>query len=393
MKTAPPSRSSASLSWLARSRDASGAPDASAAAGAGRARRRAAAPSPSRASSRLRGAVASVLVSAAVTAGAALLLGGCAGEAKLPARAVELNRAGAAALAAGDYETAEARLGVALEYSPRFTEAWVNLGLVEMKRGAIDRARRDLGRARSLNPDLPAPHHALGLVEEVRGRARDAEKHYREAIHVDPGFAPSRANLGRLLFARGAWDDAREQFLRLTEVAPESLDGWLGLVESLVRAAREGDADAALDRARGRFGDRPELVLLVARQMLRREAYAAAEEALAPLTAGDDPDRRAAAWAWIAVARLGAGERDRAANAATQALAIRRDAVALYVVDALAARDRLAPPSPARRSGDAEPGETRAIPRAVRGDAAVSAVRGDGAVSEERGTPSRRAPR
>lgn len=59
----------------------------------------------------------------------------CSTVPPLPPKAIELNRDGAAALAAGDLATAEARLSVAIEYSPRFTEAWVNLGYVEMRRG------------------------------------------------------------------------------------------------------------------------------------------------------------------------------------------------------------------------------------------------------------------
>ena len=51
---------------------------------------------------------------------------GCASNPPLPPKAIELNQNGAAALAAGDLSTAEARLGLAIEFSPRFTEAWVN---------------------------------------------------------------------------------------------------------------------------------------------------------------------------------------------------------------------------------------------------------------------------
>ena len=74
---------------------------------------------------------------------AAVLSVGCASVPPLPPRAAELNRDGAAALAAGDLATAEARLAVALEYSPRFTEAWVNLGYVELRRGNLEKARKD----------------------------------------------------------------------------------------------------------------------------------------------------------------------------------------------------------------------------------------------------------
>ena len=86
-------------------------------------------------------------------------------------------------------------------------------------------ARKDLSRARSLNPDLPTPHHALGLLEEKLARKKQAMASYRAALAVDPAFAPSRSNLGRMLFDDARYDEAREQFLRLTEVAPESSTG------------------------------------------------------------------------------------------------------------------------------------------------------------------------
>jgi hypothetical protein len=44
----------------------------------------------------------------------------CAGTRELPQRAVELNALGALALAEGDLEAADARLSLALEYSPEF---------------------------------------------------------------------------------------------------------------------------------------------------------------------------------------------------------------------------------------------------------------------------------
>jgi len=202
-------------------------------------------------------AIRTVLALALLAAPAA-----CAASAPLPARAIELNRDGAIAMAGGDLETAEARVALALEYNPRFTEAWVNLGLVEMMRGNFERALRHLVRARDLNPDLPAPHHALGLLAEHELRGADAEKHYRAALKVDPGFAPARINLARLLFERGALDEAREHFLRATQVAPGCVEGWTGLSETLLRLGRIDDSDEVLVRAHARFGADPLVELL-----------------------------------------------------------------------------------------------------------------------------------
>jgi tetratricopeptide (TPR) repeat protein len=255
----------------------------------------------------------------------ALLLafaGGCSTIPPLPPKALELNSNGAAALAAGDLTTAEARFAVALEYSPRFTEAWVNLGYVELRRGNLGQARKHFVKARDLNPDLPAPHHALGLLADKREMGKEAEGHYRQALKVDPAFVPSRANLARRLFQRGAFEEAREQFLRLTQVEPDAIAGYLGLAECLLRLDREAEADDVIARGRVRFGETPELSMLVARQLLRRDAFEEAETVLAPLT--DDADRRraSAAWSWIGVARLARSDREGALTAAREAVAI-----------------------------------------------------------------------
>ena len=170
------------------------------------------------------------------------------------------------------------------------------------------------------------------MLDEREARGKQAEKGYRAALAVDPGFAPARTNLGRMLFASGRYEDAREQFQRLTEVAPEVLDGWLGLAESLARLGRERDSDQTTSRARRLLGDRPEIVLLVARQMLRRGAFEEAEALLAPLTSQDDRRRSATAWAWLGVARLGKGLAREAADAADEALAMDpADPVARFV--------------------------------------------------------------
>ena len=228
---------------------------------------------------------------------------------------------------------AEARLSVALEYNPRFVEAWVNLGYVELGRGNFEQARRDFLRARDLNQDLPAPHHALGVLADDEGRGEEAEQDYRAALKVDPGFAPARANLARRLYARGQYENAREQFERLIEVAPETIEGWVGDAEALRQLGREAQAEETVARARERFGDAPPLRLLVAREQVARGEWQEAEALLAPLLGGADRARAGAAWSWIAIARIGRGDAPGARQAALAALAIDRDdAVARYAL-------------------------------------------------------------
>jgi tetratricopeptide (TPR) repeat protein len=257
---------------------------------------------------------------------------GCAGTAPLQPKAVQLNRAGTEALAAGDLPLAEARFALALEYHPRFVEALVNLGLTEMQRGNFERARVLFERARRINSDLAQPHHALGVLAERERRPDVAAEHYREALRVNPGFAASRANLARMLYAAGRYDDAREQFLRLVEVEPTSLVGRTGLAETLLQLGRDDESDAVVDRAVRDFGNRPELLLLDARRRLRRGDAVAAQAVLLPLTGAKDDNARAA-WSWIAMARLSLGDHAGALEACESAFALDRDdALATYVV-------------------------------------------------------------
>jgi Flp pilus assembly protein TadD len=272
------------------------------------------------------------------TAAAAIALAalgaGCGSTVPLPAKAIELNALGARAIAEGRLSVAEARLSVALEYSPRFVEAWVNLGYVELARGNFEQARRDFLKARDLNPDMPTPHHGLGVLADERGRGDEAERAYRAALQVDPGFAPARANLARRLFARGQYENAREQFERLVEVAPDTVEGWVGEAETLRQLDRGAEADGVVARAVDRFGLEPPLRLLVARRAVERGEWVDAEALLAPLVGGADRGRACAAWSWIAVARIGRGDREGASDAARAALALDADdAVARYALE------------------------------------------------------------
>jgi tetratricopeptide (TPR) repeat protein len=268
----------------------------------------------------------------------------CTGTAPLAPKAVELNRAGADALAAGDLETAEARFALALEYHPRFVEALTNLGTVEMQRGNLTHARLQFERARRINPDLAQPHHALGVLAERERRPDVAAEHYRDALKVNPGFGPSRANLARLLFSAGRFDEAREQFLRLVEVDPGQLAGRTGLAETLLQLGRNEESDDVVKKARNDFGETPELMLLEARRIIRHGEFKEAEALLLPLTQGRDDTARAA-WSWIAAARLARTDYPGAFEAAEKTFALdRNDPVATYVVAMAlrATRDRRA---------------------------------------------------
>jgi protein O-GlcNAc transferase len=257
---------------------------------------------------------------------------GCAGTAPLPAKALDLNRAGIEALAAGDLETADARFSLALEYNPNFVDALTNQGLVELQRGNFERARQLLTRARRLNPDVAQPHHALGVLAERERRPDLASHDYYEALRVDPGFAPARANLAHLLYDGGRYEDALLQFKRLIEVAPDAVEARAGLAATLLHLERVAEASSVINDALSAFPDSPEVAILAARLEIRRGAYDEAVARLSPLT-HERTDLAVHALSWLAAAELAQGRLDDAVRSAERAIALAPDdALASYAL-------------------------------------------------------------
>jgi tetratricopeptide (TPR) repeat protein len=261
-----------------------------------------------------------------------LVFAGCAAGVPLPAPALALNNAGVDALTAGDLETADARLSLALEYSPNFVEALVNLGLVELERGNFERARTLILRARRLNSDTAQPHHALGVLAERSGRPDQASAHYYAALRVDPGFAPARSNLCRLLFAAGLFDEALVQYRRLLAVTPNDSVARAGMIDTLERLGRRAEADAELTVALGRDPTSAELGVLEGRSLLRQGRLSEAIERFRPLAQRRD-ELGARALAFTGVAELARCRLPQAVGAARAALALFPDElVATYVL-------------------------------------------------------------
>ena len=257
---------------------------------------------------------------------------GCAGSAPLPAKALDLNQAGVAALAAGDLETADARFSLALEYNPSFVDALTNQGLVELQRGNFERARQLFTRARRLNPDVAQPHHALGVLAERERRPDLASQSYYEALRVDPGFAPSRSNLAHLLYDGGLYEDALTQFKRLVEVTPDDPQAFAGLAATLLHLERVTEASTVLESALAAAPDNPDLIVLAARLEIRRGEFEAAIARLLPLASGRT-DVAVNALSWLSTAELARGQAREAVGAAERALALAPDdALASYTL-------------------------------------------------------------
>jgi Flp pilus assembly protein TadD len=169
--------------------------------------------------------------------------------------ALYVNNQAIAALAAGDYDLAEARLGAVLKLDPDFAPGYGNLGVILRRRGdiagAIDAYRHALtlqprdpsvlsnlaalytgiGRDREARTALsladlhlatPYTILARGDLEAADGKFEDALRYYRRAARLDPSIPEPHLSIARLALAAGRRDEARREAERALKLEPDN---------------------------------------------------------------------------------------------------------------------------------------------------------------------------
>lgn len=94
-----------------------------------------------------------------------------------------------------DYDAAETRCELCLEFNERNAECLNGLGLIWYARGDDERARKQWVRAIRENNDFAQPRSNMGVLEFENQNYAEAANHFRLAIEIDPRFLPARYNL------------------------------------------------------------------------------------------------------------------------------------------------------------------------------------------------------
>lgn len=149
--------------------------------------------------------------------------------------------------AEGETGLAADRLERAIELDPELTEAYVQLGLIELERERLERADRAFERALALAPDSDELRSDVGLVYLVNDRIDRAVELLREAAELDPDFAEHQNRLALALARRGSGDEALAAIENALAISPDAAH----LVDSLgtVRFYR-GELELAVEAYR-----------------------------------------------------------------------------------------------------------------------------------------------
>jgi len=149
----------------------------------------------------------------------------------------------------GDLDQAEARAKLAIEFSPKYAEAWNCRGLVEYRRGHLDLAIDYIKRALAYKNDFAEALNNLGaILMNERREYPQAENLFRSALQVDPGYPNARINLGLVLLYQDKGNEARDQYLRCLELDPNTCDCRMGLGVLALKAKDFGEACAQFEK-------------------------------------------------------------------------------------------------------------------------------------------------
>jgi len=176
-----------------------------------------------------------------------LLFCACATVGRISPQALELERQCMQSLAAADYDGANSRCELCLEYDENVAECLNGLGLVELAKGNQDKAKERFAKAIQVNPSLGQARNNLGAIFFKKGEYKEALTLYLAALHIDPGYEDARYNTGLCYLkigqqaaragntsqARVDFAEARSHYQKLLVVNPESAGAHrdLGLLE------------------------------------------------------------------------------------------------------------------------------------------------------------------
>ncbi len=145
-----------------------------------------------------------------------------------------------------DYDAAETRCELCLEYNERNAECLNGLGLIWYARGDDERARKHWVHAIRENNDFAQPRSNMGVLEFENQNFAEAVSHFRLAVEIDPRFLPARYNLALSYLRLGQkaivdkkdptphYKSAEVEYRKIFELYPEHAQSYgdMGVVMS-----------------------------------------------------------------------------------------------------------------------------------------------------------------
>lgn len=179
----------------------------------------------------------------------------------LPEDASIATHLGLAFASARDIGSAESCYRKALELSPNYADAHLNLANLLLESGRTDEAAEEYETAIRLAPNNGAVHYGRAMLEIRRGETDSAISALEQALTHAPALLPARVNLATLFLQTGRHEDAVSHLREAVSYAPESFDARLNLCAALQQINHTAEAVEVARGALALAPESPELLL------------------------------------------------------------------------------------------------------------------------------------
>ncbi|MBN1209842.1 MAG: tetratricopeptide repeat protein [Myxococcaceae bacterium] len=128
-----------------------------------------------------------------------------------------------------DLERAEVYCDLGLEFSPHYSDLWVNKGLIRLKQGRNDDAKDFFIKALRLNQEQAQAYQNLGFIYLQEGAYGKAHDNFQRALKVNPDYLEARYNLALAYTKMEKFEQARKEFRTILAVNPNIADAYHSL--------------------------------------------------------------------------------------------------------------------------------------------------------------------
>lgn len=168
----------------------------------------------------------------------------------------------------GNRTLAIQRLQAALETNDECYEAHVTLSTLLFAEDRPDQALLHGERAIALQPKDPAAYHHLARDLIAHRRTPAAIPYLRQALHLAPGSPNLLQDLATALAENGEREESVLVWIRLTQLHPKLLTGWLKLGGLYISAKKFKEAQTCAERSVQLAPDSPDAQLLMGLALL-----------------------------------------------------------------------------------------------------------------------------
>lgn len=166
----------------------------------------------------------------------------------VPRSAREFFESGQKALENGsDYAKSIEWFNKAIKAYPKYSEAYLLMGLAYRAQHNLDDASAALRKCIEINPNSAPGYTALGEVQNQKQEYVEAEKTLQKAVGLNPDSAPAQVELARAYWALGRWPEAEPHAAKALTLSPDNAAAHLVMGNIQLR---KRDGQAALQQFR-----------------------------------------------------------------------------------------------------------------------------------------------